>query len=275
MLRSVCGQCARRCSMKRSTRASCSRRRAADALLGLGDQQRRQHAHADQCGHGQVGDCRQPLLGGEEQRTGAAPRSGRCGSPAGRPPTSRPACRCSADLDAPGVDRDVLRRRGKCDQQRAAAAMPRQAASPGRACASPARPAARPSCASNIQLRRRPSRRVSARQRQAVDDRRPEELDRVGDANPAEHADGGALDAGLGAARPRAWRTPAGTAGRRRSPGTACSATRGWPYMRSGVEPAAPAAALSRHSRSSAVRDRRSARPCRRWRLELARAGRG
>ena len=52
--------------------------------------------------------------------------------------------------------------------------------------------------ASSAQPRRRPKRARDARQRQAVDDRRPHEFEAVGHADQREEADRGLVDAGLG-----------------------------------------------------------------------------
>ena len=175
-------------------------RAGCDALFGLADDQRRgdadqtQHRHRDRrAARRQTRRCRARLR---------RPRGWRCDSPTGRSRPLRPvgdssvasmrnassAMSCVADEKAtssgedhepPQVDlRVVVRHR---EQARHDPDLRQQ---------HPRAPPAEPA--------------REERERHAIDDRRPDELDRVGDADPAHEADRGQADAGL--AQPRRQR---------------------------------------------------------------------
>ena len=106
------------------------------------------------------------------------------------------------DLDPPGVHRRVLGRRAETPASR-----PEATSEPSwvlRIACTPCRsgPPPTPTWVSSIQLRRRPS-ATEQRRLDPVDHRAPDELDRVGQADPGQEADRGQLDA---VARPA--RTP-------------------------------------------------------------------
>ena len=162
-------------------------RAGGDALLRLGDQQRRGDADQRQRRHGCVGERPRAELGDVERARAGGEHGDAVAELVGR---GRGALQASRRSPRCG------RRRARCP------AWPRRRRRARRTAASHHRSTLRiaerhgeqaddamPICASSIQERRRPSQRVEQRQRHAVDDRRPDELDGVGDADPAHEAD--------------------------------------------------------------------------------------
>ena len=90
-------------------------------------------------------------------------------------------------FDAPRVDRDVLRRGGESHDDRERAEHDQACLRPERTIIA-TRPAMTPNCASTIQLRRLPS-RPSTGSSNAVEQRRPDELQRIRETDPRDEAD--------------------------------------------------------------------------------------
>jgi hypothetical protein len=157
------------------------------ALLGtrrIGRAQGDHHDQRDQPGHQHI-DQRPAHPPGHDQRQRAAHDRGDAIAELIDRREQLHAGLLVRHVDPPGIDRHVLRGRSQRAQEREQAKVPM--AGPDRWRQAPGRPApARPGTARSSSCAAQP---LQPRQRQPIHQRRPQELERIGQPDPRQHAD--------------------------------------------------------------------------------------